>query len=62
MVPVGSGSKVPSTGPETILLVPCTSTSSSDWVYAKKAPVEARVLGLALPRHRWFRAVNLDPV
>ena len=56
------GSKAPLTGPGATLLAPCTSISSSDLVYAKKASVKARVPELELPRRRRFWAVNPDPV
>ena len=60
MVPVEPDLKVPLTGPEATRLVPCRSTSSSNWVSAKVL-VEARALGLELAHLRPFRAANPDP-
>ena len=62
MVLVELGSKAPSTGPGATLMAPCTSTSSFGLVYAKKALVEVRMLGLDTPRRRQFWAVNPDLV
>ena len=52
--------KVPYTGQEVILMVPCKSTSSSGWTSARVL-VEARALGLERARPHPFRAANLDP-
>ena len=51
MVPVEPDLKVPWTGPEVTLMVPCMLISSSGWASARVL-IEARALGLerACPR------------